>query len=210
MGTFAGSRIEAKNMASTSSKTAYPLAWPDEWPRTKYPASSKFNTSLSAALENVRSSLSKFAKDSGKQVTDILISSNVTLGDQHPRDAGVAIYFTWDELATCIAVDRYTKVEDNLQAIHHVIEAERTKLRHGGLNLVRAAFRGYAKLPPPQKQTAQPWNMILGVPENAPLDAIESAYKRLRSSTHPDKGGSPEAFNNVQRAYDQAIRARGN
>lgn len=197
-------------MVGTSSKTAYPLAWPDEWPRTKNPRSSNFTTSLAGALENVRSSINKFGKDSGKQVTEVMISSNVTLGEQRPIDSGVAIYFTWDQISTCIAVDRYAKVEDNLQAIHHVIEAERTKLRHGGLNLVRAAFRGYAALPPPPKQTLRPWNTILGVPLNADLAAVESAYKRLRSSSHPDKGGNPEAFNEVQRAYEQAVRQIGN
>jgi hypothetical protein len=197
-------------MVNTSSKTAYPLAWPEEWPRTKSPTSSQFKTTLAGALENVRSSIAKFAKDSGKQVTEVLISSNVTLGEQRPADAGVAIYFTWDQISTCIAVDRYVKVEDNLQAIHHVIEAERVKLRHGGLNLVRAAFRGYAALPPPQKQTSRPWNTILGVPLNADLAAVESAYKRLRSSSHPDKGGNPDSFNEVQRAYEQACRQLAN
>jgi len=128
----------------------FPLAWPDQYPRHKPPyLTSKFNTTLSGALKNVQKSVEMFSKDSGKKVTDVLISSNVTLGQQRPKNPGVAVYFTWDGISTCIAVDRYKKVEDNLQAIHHCIEAERTKMRHGGLNVVRAAFRGYAALPPP-------------------------------------------------------------
>lgn len=184
------------------SKTAYPLSWPEEWPRTKNPTASSFKTSLAGALDNVRGSMARFAKDSGRKVTEVLISSNVTLGEQRPADSGVAVYFTWDDIATCIAVDRYAKVEDNLQAIHHVIEAERTKLRHGGLNLVRAAFRGYAKLPPPSPQ--EDWAAVLGVSRDDAWGAIEAAYLRLRSASHPDKGGSPEAFHRVQRAYDAA------
>jgi hypothetical protein len=192
---------------ATSSKSAYPLAWPDAWPRNPKRGGSSFKTSLAGALENVRKSIAAFARDSGKQVTEVLISSNVTLGEQRPADPGVAIYFSWDEISTCIAVDRYEKVEDNLQAIHHVLEAERTKLRHGGLNIVRAAFRGYAALPPPQTATRQPWHMILGVAPTASAEVIEGAYKRLRSASHPDHGGSPEAFNEVQRAYEQARQA---
>lgn len=182
-------------------RTAWPLSWPDEWPRTTRRGSSSFRTSLPGALDNVRKSLAAFAKDSGKQVTDLLISSNVTLGDARPADPGVAIYFTWDGIATCVAVDRYEKVEENLQAIHHCLEAERTKLRHGGLNLVRAAFRGYAKLPPPQ--ATEDW-VVLGVDRNAPWAEVEAAYLRLRSSNHPDKGGSAEQFQRIQLAYKSA------
>jgi hypothetical protein len=192
----------------TQSKTAWPLAWPEGWPRTTKPTGSAFKTSLAGALENVRKSIAAFSKDSGKGVSEALISSNVTLGEQRPRDAGVAVYFTWDDISTCIAVDRYLKVEDNLQAIHHVIEAERTKLRHGGLNLVRAAFRGYAALPPPTSGS-RPWHVVLGVDPGASALDIEKAYMRLRSSTHPDKGGAPEEFYEVQSAYAAARRSLG-
>jgi hypothetical protein len=192
-----------------AARTAYPLAWPEEWPRTVRPAGSQFRTTLAGALENVEKSLAAFAKDSGRKVTELLISSNVTLGNLKPTDAGVAIYFTWDGLSTCVAVDRYAKVEENLQAIHHVIEAERTKLRHGGLNLVRAAFRGYAKLPPPSAAAAAPWYEVLGLDSSADVAAVESAWKRLRSQHHPDKGGDAAEFSRVKRAYDEAMCVLG-
>lgn len=142
---------------------AYPLHWPEGWPRTERPGSSRFDTSISKALKNVQDGLRLFAQDSGRKVEDVVISSNVTLGEQKPGDSGVAVYFSWDGISTCIAVDRYQKVEDNLQAIYHCIEAERTKLRHGGLNLVRAAFRGYAALPPPGSANRRKWFEVLGV-----------------------------------------------
>jgi len=111
------------------SDNSYPLHWPDGWPRAKSPAKSQFRTSMAAALNNVEKSIAAFAKDSKEKVSDVVISSNVTLGKQRPDDPGVAIYFSWSGIATCIAVDRYLKVEENLQAIHHCIEAERVKLR---------------------------------------------------------------------------------
>jgi hypothetical protein len=183
---------------------AYPLHWPEGWPRNDRPAKSQFKTSLAGALKNVEGSIKLFSKDSGKQVTNTVISSNVTLGQQRPKDSGVAIYFEWDGITTCIAVDRYIKVEDNLQAIHHCIEAERTKLRHGGINLVRAAFRGYAALPPPTSNRS--WWDVLECKQGASKAIIERQYKRLRSDHHPDKGGDAVRFNEIQVAYRQASR----
>jgi hypothetical protein len=112
---------------------SYPLSWPDGLPRTERKVTSQFRTTLAAALNNVRKSLEAFGKDSGKAVTEISITSNVTLGETLPSDTGVAVWFTWDGQQRCIAVDRYPKPEDNLQAIHHVLEARRTEMRHGGL-----------------------------------------------------------------------------
>jgi hypothetical protein len=189
-------------------RDAYPLAWPDNWPRSKNSARSQFKTSTSAALDNVRKSLQHFQTDSGQKVSEILISSNVTLGDQNPRDAGVACYFTWGDLPTCIAVDRYGTVRENLQAIHHVIEAERTKLRHGGLNIVRAAFQGYARLPPPSAVQRRQWFETLELPASATILEAEQSYKRLRSQWHPDKpGGDGARFDEVQKAIEAARQA---
>ena len=179
---------------------AYPLHWPKEWPRTHRVSSSQFRTSISGALNNVQESMRKFGADSGRKIENMVISSNVTLGEQRPADSGVAVYFTWDGISTCIAVDRYKKVEENLQAIHHCIEAERTKLRHGGLNLVRAAFRGYAALPPPG--ATKPWRQVLG--ECHTLSEANGAYKTLARRLHPDNGGSDAAMADLNAAIEQA------
>jgi len=186
---------------------AYPLHWPEGWPRTKSPGSSQFKTSLPGALKNVQESVRRFAADSGKKVDGVVISSNVTLGVQKPEDPGVAIYFTWDGISTCICVDRYAKVEDNLQAIHHCIEAERTKLRHGGINLVRAAFRGYAALPPPSGSSARPWWNVLGLHKGATADEINAAYRTKSKAAHPDAGGSTAAMTELNQARAEGLKA---
>lgn len=182
---------------------AYPLHWPDNWPRWKRPGSSQFRTTLNGAMNNVETSLRKFSDDSGKKLINVTISSNVTLGKMRPDDAGIAVYFTWDGISTCIAVDRYAKVEDNLQAIHHCIEAERTKLRHGGLNLVRAAFRGYAALPPPAAVDC--WS-ILDIKETSNKDGISRAYKAKAKTAHPDNGGSDSDMATLNAARTEALR----
>jgi hypothetical protein len=181
--------------------TAYPLTWPREFPRAKARENGKFKATLAGALKNVQESLRLFASDSGKKLDGLIISSNVTLGAQRPADPGVAVWFTWDGLSVCIAVDRYSSVEANLQAIHHIVEARRVELRHGTLALVRAAFTGFKSLPAPQ---GEEWWKVLDLPPNASLGNIQAAYKFLRSKHHPDKGGDPDQFNRVQRAYEQA------
>jgi hypothetical protein len=187
---------------------AFPLAWPEGLPRTERRVSSQFRTSLSGALKNVRESLRLFAQDSGKQVTDIVLSSNVGgLEPGQPSDPGVAAWFTWDGQQRCIAVDRYPKVEDNLQAIHHIIEARRTEMRHGGLHIVRQTFKGFTALPaPPGKKT---WREVLGFDSNRPVSVkeVDQAYRELATEHHPDKGGDGARMAELNAARHEAKAA---
>lgn len=187
---------------------AHPLQWPDGLPRTEKPAASQFKTSLAGALDNVRKSLEAFGRDSGKVVTGIVLSSNVTLGVSNPQDPGVAAWFVWDGEQRCIAVDRYPKVQDNLQAIHHIIEARRTEMRHGGLHIVRQTFRGFVALPAPA--AVRGWREVLGfTPDNVVIRSdIDRHYRKLAAELHPDKPrGSEAAMAELNRARDQAREA---
>ncbi|WP_199679262.1 J domain-containing protein [Nitrosovibrio sp. Nv6] len=156
---------------------------------------------MSSALKNVQDSLRLFAVDSGKKLEELVISSNVTLGVNRPKDPGVAVWFTWDGMQVCIAVDRYSSVESNLQAIHHIIEARRVELRHGTLALVRATFQGFLALPAPTKRT---WWEVLGIGETATPEQIRSAYRSLASQHHPDKGGDHARMAEINLAYVEA------
>lgn len=182
--------------------SAYPLTWPPMFRRTAEREKGKFQTTLAGALKNVETSLKMFAKDSDKELENLVISSNVTLGVQRPADPGVAVWFKWDGMEVCVAVDRYASIEANLQAIHHIIEARRVELRHGTLALVRATFTGFLALPAP---AGSEWWRVLKVREDAPSERIEAAYRKRRSETHPDKGGDPGEFDRVEKAYRQAM-----
>jgi len=186
----------------------FPLAWPEGLPRTERKVTSQFRTSLSGALKNVRNSLELFARDSNKAVTDIVLSSNAGgLSLEQPKDTGVAAWFTWDGQQRCIAVDRYPKVEDNLQAIHHIIEARRTEMRHGGLHIVRQTFKGFTALPaPPGKRS---WREVLGFAPTSPvgLGDIDAAYRKKAAEVHPDKGGSTEKMAELNAARKEAKEA---
>lgn len=181
---------------------AYPLTWPATFPRQKYRETGRFKTGLPNAIKNVQTSLRGFASDSGKKLDGLTISSNVTLGVDAPADPGVAVWFTWDGLQICIPVDRYNTVASNLQAIHHILEARRVELRHGSLALIRATFTGFLALPAPAN--ARHWSDVLMLPRDAKPADIEAAYRHQRSATHPDKGGTAAAFDEVERAYREA------
>lgn len=190
--------------------SAYPLQWPEGFPRARAREAGKFKSSLSAALKNVRTSLDLFSKDSGKRVEHIVLSSNVTLGAERPTDPGVAVWFTWDGLQLCIPVDRYSTPEANLQAIHHVLEARRTELRHGTLALVRAAMTGFRALPAPG---GKHWRDVLGLPRDkqATKPDIEAAFRALAVERHPDKpGGSEAMMSELNAARAAALKEIGN
>lgn len=184
------------------SPTAFPLSWPPLFPRTAERERGAFKTTLAGALNNVQTSLQRFANDSGKSLDGLVISSNVTLGVNRPEDPGVSVWFTWDGLGVCIAVDRYASVESNLQAIHHIIEARRTELRHGTLALVRATFQGFKALPAP---AGREWWDVLSLPRDAKREDIKAAYRRLATQHHPDRGGDPARMAEINTAHDKAL-----
>lgn len=190
--------------------SAFPLSWPHTFPRTKTREKGAFKTTLAGALSNVQKSLQLFASDSRTKLEGLVISSNVTLGVQRPDDPGVSVWFTWGGMQVCIAVDRYTTVEGNLQAIHHIIEARRVELRHGTLALVRATFQGFLALPGPS--AARSWREVLGFADHpGPISAelIRERYRSRASSAHPDKGGSHAEMSELNAARDAALKECG-
>lgn len=186
--------------------TAYPLSWPPGFPRTASARreNGQFRTNYSNAPGNVQKSLIAFARDSGKKITDPILSSNIDLmGQIKDGDPGVAVWFTWDNIQVCIPVDRYTTAASNLQAIHHIIEARRVELRHGTLALVRATFEGFRALPAPKH-----WSEVLGVPRVATPEQITDAYRDRARRAHPDAGGSTAAMSELNTARDTALKER--
>jgi hypothetical protein len=184
---------------------AFPLTWPQQFPRAKYRENGRFKTALPSAIKNVQTSLRGFANDSGKKLDGLVISSNVTLGVDNPADPGVSVWFTWDGLQLCIPVDRYYSVASNLQAIHHILEARRVELRHGTLALVRATFAGFLALPAPAGAS---WRDALRFSPGAVVseDMVRSRYRALASECHPDRGGSDAAMAALNAARDAALK----
>ncbi len=190
----------------------YPLCWPPGFPRTPQERKKKsaFKATLATATRNVAESLTRFGVDSGARVTNVVATTNVggiVLGERASVDPGVAVWFEWDGAMRCIAVDRYPSPAENLQAIHHILEARRSEVRHGGIVIARSAFRGFLALPPPE---GQHWHEILGVKPEATREEIEAAYKAAAKSAHPDlPGGDDTRMAELNSARRQALSERG-
>lgn len=193
---------------------AFPLHWPDSIPRhSGKREAGQFRTGLNAALENARKSLIAFGRETGASIDPetIIFSSNVGgLGSGAPKDPGIALWFQWDGAMRCIPIDRYSKPEANLQAIHHIIEADRTKLRHGSIAIVRAAYSGFIALPSPGGRK-RAWREVLGFPPSSkPVHAeVDARYRALAKKHHPDAGGSAAAMAELNAARDEALKEIG-
>ena len=188
---------------------AYPLQWPTGWPRTSSRRSAAFDTRFIDARDGL---LNEIRLMGGRQP---IISSNVPLRlDGLPRanftrhpDPGVAVYFALKGEPRVFACDRWTHVEDNLQAVRKTIEALRGIERWGSSEMLNRVFQGFAALP--DGPTEEPWWVVLGVTKSWGLDAIEKVYRALALERHPDRGGSDEAMARLNWAIAEARKEKG-
>lgn len=187
------------------SPTRFPLFWPTGWKRTQYPVPSRFEPgSVFAESQSLMNELAKLG------ATKVIISSNMQYRNdglpytrQSVSDTGVAVYFDLEGRQQCIPCDKWLRLEDNLRAISKTIDALRGIERWGAKDMVSAAFKGFQALPesivtsPPKRD----WWVVLGVPKDADAPTVKQGYRKALSITHPDAGGSNEAFREAQDAY---------
>ncbi|WP_051532952.1 hypothetical protein [Arthrobacter sp. 9MFCol3.1] len=105
-------------------------------------------------------------------VKNIVLSSNQELRRDglpyakrpQPMDRGVAVYFEREGKQQCIPCDKWSRIEDNVQAIRKTIEALRGLERWGAKSMVDAAFQGFLALPATsQAMQLAAWWEVLGV-----------------------------------------------
>ncbi len=183
-----------------TSESAYPLAWPDAWPRTPpgkrgQAAFKNFGARIPAtiAMRRLEDSLHRLG------ARETIFSSNLPRrmdgsprfdgGD--PQDIGIAVYFTLKKTRTVLACDRWNRVADNIAALAAHIEAIRAIDRYG-VGTIEQAFRGYAALPSPDDFN---WKSLLAWTDGTPAATLEQAeyvYKQRIKVCHPDGGSSPD------------------
>jgi len=179
---------------------AYPLHWPHGWPRTDpmRREGSRFKATVASAMRF----LERETRLLGAK--DLVISSNVTLGNERPKDPGIVAYFHYQGINAAIPCDRWKFPEENLHAIAKTIESMRGIERWGAKNMIKAAFTGFAALPAPGNTTGRGWREVLEVAPTATLEQVKANYRKLSSVRHPDKGGSESAMSELNWAWAQA------
>jgi hypothetical protein len=192
---------------------AYPLTWPQGWPRKKSYQRSRAKFSTSGRVLSVMDGIQRVLLELerlGVKRDDLVISTDIpTRLDGLPRsdrsvaDPGVAVYWRKGKDTRCMAIDRYDRVADNLAAIAATLEAMRAIERHGGAEILDRAFTGFVALPAPEQ-----WWQVLGVAENATGEEIDAAWRRLAARHHPDRGGDNAQMARINAARDQG-HARG-
>lgn len=179
-----------------SQEQAYPLRWPEGWPRTKSPGKSAFATrTVNAAADELERQLSLLG------ASHVVLSSNVTLRGS-PEDRGVCVYFRMKNRPYALPCDKWSKVEDNLWALAKHVEGLRASERWG-VGTVERVFEGYASLPPPGSSAGGSWWDVLGCGPNAAYEVARAAYRVKAQQHHPDTGGNAEDMARVNAAWDQ-------
>lgn len=185
---------------------AYPLHWPEGWPRAKRRARSGFGLGMTDARDHLMNQLALMG------ARYIVLSSNVALrrdglpyaNQPEPSDPGVSVYFQWHGKQMTFACDRWDRVRDNVRAIGKTVEALRGVKRWGASDMMERAFSAFEALPPPRgKVTVSCWDH-LGIPRGSSATDIEAAYRRQAKFAHPDHGGTREEWDALVEAVKSA------
>lgn len=213
--------------------TASPLSWPAGWKRT--PSIRRTYGQFGTKAQSQHGSWTVKNKITVAQATqrlmdelermavrrqDVILSTDLALrndglprsGQRKPDDPGAAVYLNdpFNGQPRCMAIDRYTDLEQNIAALAATIEAMRAIERHGGAVVLERAFTGFAALPPPGgTASTRTWREVLGFGADwhGNAEAVEAQYRRLASQRHPDKGGSTQAMAELNLARQQALEA---
>lgn len=199
---------------------AYPLHWPQGWPRTSgHHKTAPFGTTGERGYK--RELTVAEARDRLQEQLDLLrakmpvLSTNLELrldglprtGQPEPHDRGVAVYFQLGGKPTVLACDRWNRVADNIAAIAKHIEALRGMDRWG-VGTAAQAFAGYQAIAGPAPRS---WRQVfeIGADEIVTPGMIDARYRTFARRRHPDAGGSNEAMAELNQARDQALAEIG-
>lgn len=176
-------------MATATAIEAYPLNWPEHWPRT--PASKRQGGNQFGAYRTVQGhggswrSKARVTPDAARRslqeelkrlgAVGVIISSNVPLrqdgemradhADRKHEDPGIAVYFTYKGKPQVMAQDAFDNIAANMRSLALAIEAMRALERHGGGRMMERAFQGFSALPPPaDHKPRRPWHEVLRYP----------------------------------------------
>jgi hypothetical protein len=180
---------------------AYPLQWPEGWPRTAPYAreSDRRFHDKHCTRDQLMAELRLLG------ATEVVVSSNVpTRPDgllySDPRrldDPGIAVYFTYKKKKYVMARDRFVSVA--VEGMHQV-------QRHGGDLMLERAFTGFLAIAPPDWK--KPWREVFGIKADW-TGNITELYREKARMRHPNAGGSDTLMAELNVAYEEARRELG-
>jgi hypothetical protein len=213
--------------------TRYPLQWPVGWKRTLPGQRQRGNfakrreprhggswrpledVSVAEACQRLLAELDRM----GVREHDVVVSTNMVLrldglprsGQAEPDDPGACVYWRDGGQDRCMAIDRYSRVAQNIAALAATIEAMRAIERHGGAAILNRAFTGFTALPAPiVAGMKRPWREVLDLAhgfERVTPEIVRMRYRTLAAERHPDReGGSDAAMAELNAARDQALQ----
>lgn len=212
---------------------AYPLSWPDGWPRHRGARKSanfgkmashesgqyqhRRDITMVDAMARVHAELAALGVN---VVDDSVISTNLKLNLQgyprsdqgEPADPGAAVYWQRkrkpsddrDPPMQVMAIDIYQRARDNVAAIAATLEALRKIERHGGAQILDRAFSGFISLPKPSGP--EWWEVLKLDRATATREQVLARHRELAKTRHPDAGGSDHQMAELNRARDQALQ----
>lgn len=101
-----------------------------------------------------------------------------------------------------LSMNKQRTPADNLRVLYLGVEALRMNEKRGIDETVKAA---YLQL----EAGSDHWTNVLSLPHSASKQEVESSFKRLAKSAHPDAGGTDEEMAVLNKARDAALRAIG-
>jgi len=184
------------------------IDWPVEFERTqpedREPYPGGFQVTRSTAFGNILDELARW-----DDVTDVQLASGAEHQKRNPNkpyanasfdDPGVVVRFNKDGEGMAAACDRWETPRDNAQDLYKYLNETRMQEQRGTVT----AQSEYEKLRLPGGDGAvaaePPAHATLGVSADAERDEVMQAYREKLKDSHPDQGGSGEAFKRLQRA----------
>lgn len=190
---------------------AYPLAWPDGWPRTpaarredgaRFKSGDAFSGSgdqrryvgkrmitFDRARRLLRDELDRL------KAQNVVLSTNARVradgearsddAERRLSDPGIAVYFRIKGKPMVMAQDAFDSLAANTRSLGLAIEAMRQLERHGGGTMMERAFAGFTALPAPEGSTPKrPWWIVLnyGEADDARADlSVEEVVARFKT-----------------------------
>ena len=201
--------------------SAFPLAWPEGWPRTPFHEREMGNARYRGGtwrdpkpLTMARAQRGLYDELERLGASSLVVSSNlvrnldgsIRSNQRRPDDPGVAIYFQHNGKPMVMAMDDFHEPEANVRRLALAIKAMRDLERNGGGTMAERAFTGFAALPAPIAMGEDP-AITLGLTRPFTADDVTHAARRLAKEYHPDRpGGDAEKMKAVNAAKEAALR----